>query len=124
MTTQDESPAVPEARTGHIHQLIDQRRAAKRDAQQARLLLGNLPPSRPAGDESQYRNDADWRNAVVTVPDVHSEWKRIGAQAIKTVAENDPATFLRVVAGLVAKDVSGEGLGPIKIVLMSGDELA
>jgi hypothetical protein len=78
----DEPPAVPETKTAHIPQLIDQRRVAERDAQQARLLLENLPPSRPAGDESEYRNDAEWRNAVVqeAVIEAHRSVARVTAE--------------------------------------------
>src|SRR5262249_4587979 len=66
MTVQDEPPALTETKGDHIQRLIDQRRAAEREAHQAHQHLENLPRSRPAGDESLYRSDAEWRNAVVT----------------------------------------------------------
>jgi hypothetical protein len=78
----DDSPAIPEAGTGRIQALIDQRRAAEREAQQAHQRLVNLPPPRPAGDESQYRNDAEWRNAVVqeAVIEAHRSAARVTAE--------------------------------------------
>jgi hypothetical protein len=78
----DESPAVPETKTAHIQQLIDQRRAAEQEAQQAHHRLVNLPPPRPAGDESQYRSDAEWRHAVVqeAVIEAHRSVARVTAE--------------------------------------------
>jgi hypothetical protein len=71
MTT-NPNPPVPEgsggeaqATQGRIQQLINQRLAAEQEAASARQRYENLP-SRPAGDESRYLDNADWRRAVVT----------------------------------------------------------
>src|SRR6516165_7287432 len=78
----DETPAVTETGTDRIQQLMDHHRAAEQAAQQAHRRLETLPPPRPAGDESQYRNDAEWRNAVVqeAVIEAHRSVARVTAE--------------------------------------------
>jgi hypothetical protein len=58
------------------------------------------------------------------VADLCATWEEHGIDAIKRVAKNDPASFLRVIASLVPKELTGECGGPIKIMFLPGDERA
>ncbi len=53
--------------------------------------------------------------------DLCAAWESLGIEAIKRVAENDPASFLRVVASLVPRQITEEDQGPLKVVLIRGD---
>jgi hypothetical protein len=73
----------------------------------------------PAGRPKGSRNKLE----EAFLRDLHTAWGEFGIEAIKTVAKDDPASFLRVIAGLMPKQaqVSGEGGGPLKLQLISGD---
>ena len=55
------------------------------------------PRGRPLGSKNKLSEDF--------VADLHESWKTLGKAAIVTVAWTDPSTYLRVVAGLVPKDI-------------------
>ena len=55
------------------------------------------PRGRPLGSRNKLSEDF--------VADLHESWKRLGKATIETVAWTDPSTYLRVVAGLVPKDI-------------------
>jgi hypothetical protein len=41
-----------------------------------------------------------------TLADCHKAWQERGAEAIERVLDSDPGTFLKIVAGLLPKDVN------------------
>jgi Family of unknown function (DUF5681) len=53
--------------------------------------------------------------------DLCAAWESSGIEAIKRVAEDNPASFLRVVASLIPRQITGEEDGPLKVVLIRGD---
>jgi hypothetical protein len=55
----------------------------------------------PAGRPKGARNKLEEAFLV----DLHNSWQTSGASVIATVIEKDPATYLRVVAGLIPRKV-------------------
>ena len=72
------------------------------------------PAGRPKGSRSKLSESF--------LRDVCAEWEEKGIEALRTVRETDPSTFIRVIASLVPKEVTGEGGGPLKLVLIKGDD--
>ena len=72
------------------------------------------PKGRPKGGRNKL--------SEAFLADLCKAWEDYGVEAIKTVAATDPASFLRVIASLVPKEVTGEGGGPLKLLLIRGDD--
>jgi hypothetical protein len=72
------------------------------------------PAGRPKGSRSKLSESF--------LRDVCAEWEKNGIDALRKVREDDPSTFIRVIASLVPKEIGGEGGGPLKLVLVKGDE--
>jgi hypothetical protein len=65
-------------------------------------LWGPGQSGNPAGRPKGSRN----KLAEAFVADCHQAWIEHGPEAIQRVLEEDPATFLKIVAGLLPKDVN------------------
>ncbi len=62
----------------------------------------------PAGRPLGARN----RLAETFLEDLYRDWQEHGAQTIKTVRENDPGAYLKIVAGLIPREMQlNIGLG-------------
>ncbi len=66
----------------------------------------------PAGRPVGARN----RLAETFLEDLYADWQEHGAQTIETVRENDPGAYLKIVAGLIPREMQlniglGEQLG-------------
>jgi hypothetical protein len=85
--------------------------------------LANLKPfvkgksGNPAGREKGSRN----KLSEAFLADVCAEWERNGIEALRKVREDDPSTFIKVVASLIPKEVTGDNGGPLQIVFVNGD---
>jgi hypothetical protein len=72
-----------------------------RDEQSGRFLPGNNGgPGRPRG--SRHRLSEDFLSAIADDFTVH------GIEAIKRVREEDPCTYIRVVASLLPKEIKAD----------------
>ena len=72
----------------------------------------------PAGRSKGSRNKL--KDAFLR--DLAEAWEKNGRAVIEQVIKNDPAAFIRVVAGLLPREVTGEDGEPIKIIFLKGDE--
>ena len=72
----------------------------------------------PAGRSKGSRNKL--KEAFLN--DLCEAWEKHGVAAVEKVAKDDPAAFLRVVASLLPKGVTGEDGGPLKFIMLPGDE--
>jgi hypothetical protein len=72
------------------------------------------PAGRPRGSRSKLSESF--------LRDVCAEWEKNGIEALQKVRETDPSTFIRVIASLVPKEVTGENGGPLKLQLIKGDD--
>ena len=70
-----------------------------RDPETGRFVSGNVGgPGRKPGSRAKL--------STMFLDDLRDAWERGGAEVIAKVMKNDPSTFLRVVAGLMPKDVN------------------
>lgn len=89
---------------------------------------GHTPTLKPAWKPGQSGNPAGRtkgsRNRLkeAFLRDLAEAWEKNGRDAIEQVIKSDPATFIRVVASLLPKEVTGEDGEPIKIIMLPGDE--
>ena len=72
------------------------------------------PAGRPRGSRNKLK-EAFLKNLC-------EAWETHGAAAIEKVAKDDPTAFVRVVASLLPKEITGKDSEPITIVLIKGDE--
>jgi len=72
----------------------------------------------PAGRSKGSRN----KLKEAFLKDLCEAWEKHGAAAIEEIAKNEPAAFVRVVASLLPREVTGEDGEPLKIVFLKGDE--
>jgi len=71
----------------------------------------------PAGRPVGARN----RLGEKFLEDLHRDWREHGAKAIEAVRQNDPGTYLRVVASLVPRQMQlNVGLGDQLAALLEG----
>jgi hypothetical protein len=69
-----------------------------RDPETGQFLVGHSGNGgRPKGSRNKLGEQF--------LADLHAEWQKSGAQALKRVAEHDPVQFVRVVAGVLPKEV-------------------
>lgn len=67
--------------------------------EKSRFLTGNNGgPGRPKGSRNKLTEHF--------VADVYADWQEHGAQAIADVREKSPTDYLKVVAGVITKDVA------------------
>jgi hypothetical protein len=88
-------------RLHEIEQALDsnkrERRKPEQDPKTGRFLTGNNGgPGRRKGSKSRFQEQF-WR-------DLADAWEASGMEAIMRVITNDPATFLRVAAGMMPKE--------------------
>ena len=72
------------------------------------------PAGRPKGSRNRLR-EAFLKNLC-------EAWEKHGVAAIEKVAKDDPTAFVRVVASLLPKEITGNDGEPIEIVFINGDE--
>jgi len=71
------------------------------------------PVGRPVGSRN--------RLGEKFLEDLHRDWREHGAKAIEAVRQNDPGTYLRVVASLVPRQMQlNVGLGDQLAALLEG----
>jgi hypothetical protein len=70
----------------------------ERDERSGRFVTGNTGGGRPKGARNKLGEQF--------VQDLALAWQEHGIEALDRVAKDDPAAFLRVVAGLMPKDVN------------------
>ena len=78
------------------------RRMAKAAHLKPHQFQPGVPSANPSGRPLGARNKLGER----FLEDLHRDWQEHGAQVIETVRENDPSTYLKVVAGLMPRDLT------------------
>jgi hypothetical protein len=68
-----------------------------RDEETGQFLKGYSRGGRPKGSRNKL--------AERFIADLHDEWQRSGAEALRAVAKDDPVQFVRVVAGILPKEL-------------------
>jgi Family of unknown function (DUF5681) len=70
-----------------------------RDSETGQFLQGvsGNPVGRPRGSRNKLGEQF--------IADLHMEWQRSGATALKRVAEDDPTAFVKVVAGVLPREI-------------------
>jgi hypothetical protein len=68
-----------------------------RDPETGRFITGNNGGGRPRGSRS--------RLGEAFVSDLYAEWQHSGAGALKTVAQEDPVQFVKVVASVLPREL-------------------
>lgn len=77
------------------------RAEASAEERGGRFVTGGKPgPGRPKGSRNKLQEDF--------IRDVCEMWQSHGMEALKRVAETEPATFVKVVAGLMPKELKAE----------------
>lgn len=73
--------------------------SAERDERTGRFLTGGKPgPGRPVGSRNKLAENF--------VADLKEIWEEHGISALQTVARDDPGTLIKVVAGLMPRDLN------------------
>jgi hypothetical protein len=62
-----------------------------------RFLTGNNGGGRPRGSRNKLGEQF--------VSDLYSEWQKSGAAALKRMSQDDPTAFVRVVAGILPREI-------------------
>jgi len=70
---------------------------AARDVKTGRFLAGNSGGGRPKGSRNKLGEQF--------IADVYSEWQKSGADALKKMSAENPSAFVRVVAGILPKEI-------------------
>lgn len=73
------------------------------------------PTGRPKGSRNKLADDF--------IGDLAKVWAESGLEALRSVKDNDPSTFVRVVAGLMPKDVNVKHTLIEQVREMSDDEI-
>lgn len=71
-----------------------------RDPESGRFLQGNSgnPRGRPRGSRNLLGEQF--------IADLHEEWEKSGVEALKTVAQQDPTAFVKVVASVLPREIN------------------
>ena len=68
-----------------------------RDPSTGRFLTGNNGGGRPKGSRNKL--------GTAFIDDLYSEWQRSGQAALKRMAKDDPAQFVKVVAAILLREL-------------------
>ena len=71
--------------------------SSARDPKTGRFLTGNNGGGRPKGSRNKL--------GTAFIDDLYSEWQRSGQAALKRMAKDDPAQFVKVVAGILPREL-------------------
>lgn len=72
-------------------------REIARDAENGRFVTGNIGGGRPKGSRNKLGEQF--------IQDLYSEWQESGVSALKRVAADDPTAFVRLVAGVLPREL-------------------
>ena len=70
---------------------------AQRDTKTGRFLAGNSGGGRKPGSRNKL--------SEAFIADVQASWEKHGAEVLERVVREDPGTYLRIIAGLMPKDI-------------------
>ena len=70
---------------------------AQRDKKTGRFLAGNIGGGRKPGSRNKL--------SEAFIADVQASWEKHGAEVLERVVREDPGTYLRIIAGLMPKDI-------------------
>ncbi len=72
-------------------------REIARDAENGRFVTGNIGGGRPKGSRNKLGEQF--------IQDLYSEWQESGVSALKRVAADDPTAFVKLVAGVLPREL-------------------
>jgi hypothetical protein len=112
--------AEVEAKEASVVEVVKSTPAEGKDAKTGRFVLGhNGGPGRKKGSRSRLA-ESFMDVLRESFEEAHANGKSCGAHAVRRVRDEDPATYTKIVANLLPKQIAGEDGEPIRVELTAG----
>jgi hypothetical protein len=113
--------AEVEAKEASVVEVVKSTPAEGKDAKTGRFIQGNSgnPAGRPKGSRSRLA-ESFMDVLRESFEEAHANGKSCGAHAVRRVRDEDPATYTKIVANLLPKQIAGEDGEPIRVELTAG----